>query len=161
MSGGRLRPLSRLALAGTGVLAAAAAVIGAQALRFAGASLPFLGPAAWLPMVVLAAATASVARATARTLSARPDALDPTSAVARLRWAQASAWTAAVLGGGYLGLALVAAGDAAAPGELWRAVHGAGAGAAGAGWLAAALWLERLCAAEPPTGGDSAQQGVR
>lgn len=156
MSTGRLRPVSRRALASVGVVAATAAVIGTQALRFAGASLPILGPAAWLPVVALASGTAVTARVTARTLADRPDALDPASALGRLRWAQASAWTAVVLGGAYLGLAMVAAGDAVAPGEIARAAHAAGASAGAAIWLVAAMWLERLCMAEPPGGGDSA-----
>nr|NLI50314.1 DUF3180 domain-containing protein [Propionibacterium sp.] len=132
------------------VLAAVAAGAGAgwlytQVLRVAGLSLPVLGASAWLPMLLLAAATGWLAWATGRTVRRDRAALDARAAVARLLFGKTAVLAGSVLVGGYLALALVALGGWPAPLAQGRVLHGILATVTGALWGMAGWFLERSC----------------
>lgn len=140
-----IRPTSVLDVAIAGVVGGLTGWLTTQALLSAGASLPVLGPSAWLPIVLLAGVLGWLAWTTQRTVQRRREQLDAATAVTRVRLGKAAVLVGTALGAGYLALALVSLGGWPAPLAQGRALHGALAVMASAGWAVAGWLLERSC----------------
>lgn len=97
-----------------------------------------------LALFFLAAMLASAAFGTHRTLHVRREPMEPHRAVNRLVLARACVVVGGLVAGGYFGYAVSWLGVPAELGDQ-RIVRSAVAGLAGAGIVAAALFLERAC----------------
>lgn len=113
-------------------------------VRF-GASLPVLGPVAWVSVALLAAGIGALAFATHAAVQKRREPIDPKTAVTRLLLGKTSLLAGAFLGAAYAGLVAVALQGWPAPLAQERVVHGGIAALACASWAVAGWLLERSC----------------
>jgi MFS family permease len=141
---GSLRPTSAAALTAWGVVGVLGGLLLRPLAERMNGSAPIVTLAQPLALLLVAAILGVTAWSTWRTVHVRRDRLEPHQAVNRLVLARACAYAGALVGGGYLGYAIIWIGDKdqLADQRAWRSGLGAVAGLA---IVITALLLERAC----------------